>query len=260
MTDLRSFEQQHQRIRDAFAMQAPVWRHDDLPAEVLGALEMLPVDRSSVVLDVAAGTGALARTVAPRVKRLVALDLTPEMLELGRDLARHSGLTNIDFELGPAESLPYPSSSFHAVVTRFSLHHLQNPSRALLEMRRVCRTNGALLIIDLVAPEDAGLASRYNHFERLRDPSHVRALSEGELERALRDAGFRPAVRNRWDRAVDLEGWLNVTRCDGQPRDMIIEAVKEELDGRGTTGLRPFVRSGRLSFTHAMIAIQMEAE
>jgi ubiquinone/menaquinone biosynthesis C-methylase UbiE len=56
------------------------------------------------VLDVAAGTGHLGRTLAPLVREVVALDATPAMLEKGREAAREAGLANISFREGAAEA------------------------------------------------------------------------------------------------------------------------------------------------------------
>ena len=73
---------------------------------------LLELDDSLSVLDVAAGTGLVAREIAPHVKTVVALDSTPEMLEQGRQQAATAGLANLEFEQGDAQRLPYPSDCF----------------------------------------------------------------------------------------------------------------------------------------------------
>src|SRR3989442_3527176 len=64
------------------------------------------------VLDVATGTGHLARALAPRVRRVTAVDLTPAMLAEGPRLAGEAGLTNVAFAQGPPQRLPFVSPSF----------------------------------------------------------------------------------------------------------------------------------------------------
>ena len=64
------------------------------------------------VLDVAAGTGHLSRAIAPHAQRVVALDLTPEMLTQGQQEAAQQGLTGLVFEPGEAEHLTYGNETF----------------------------------------------------------------------------------------------------------------------------------------------------
>ena len=74
------------------------------------------------------------------------------------------------------------------VVTRYSLHHLLEPRKVLQEMERVCTGKGKVLVID-VTP-DPGKADAYNRVEKLRDPSHVGALTLTELRDIMRETGF----------------------------------------------------------------------
>jgi SAM-dependent methyltransferase len=63
-----------------------------------------------------------------------------------------------------------------------TLHHLLDPLSALREMARVCVPDGRIVVVDAYAPDDAAQANAYNRVERLRDPSHARALSLTELK------------------------------------------------------------------------------
>ena len=80
------------------------------------------------VLDVATGTGLLARAIAPHVQRVVGLDTTPEMLQAGQKQAQAEGLKNVVFEKGDAGEMPYPNGSFHLVTNRIAMHHFHRPS------------------------------------------------------------------------------------------------------------------------------------
>ena len=176
--DLAAYQHQHNAIREEFRKQAANWgKNETISPHLRWVVERLVLEPHFEVLDVAAGTGLLGRAISPHVKRVTAVDLTPEMLAEGRVEAERQGIANISFELGAAEELPYPDSSFDMVVTRFSLHHFKSPEVALREMARVCRVRGSLVVIDIVAPEDEDLAAEYNRTERLRDSSHTLALS-----------------------------------------------------------------------------------
>jgi ubiquinone/menaquinone biosynthesis C-methylase UbiE len=76
--------------------------------------------------------------------------------------------------------LPLPDAAFSVVVTRYSFHHFLDPKAVLAEMVRVCRPGERVAVIDVFTsgPEHAEV---YNRVEKLRDPSHVRALPLAEL-------------------------------------------------------------------------------
>ncbi|UTW04724.1 methyltransferase domain-containing protein [Amphritea atlantica] len=96
------------------------------------------------VLDVACGTGILARTVAATVTEpgsVTGLDLSPGMLAMARQLA-----PSIDWQLGSAESLPFADNSFDAVVSQFGLMFFQDRRSALKEMMRVLTPGGRLVV------------------------------------------------------------------------------------------------------------------
>ncbi|MEP6802421.1 MAG: methyltransferase domain-containing protein [Acidobacteriota bacterium] len=248
--DLTDFERQHEAIRAEFTRQAASWGRDSISDDLRWAVDRLGLERDDDVLDVAAGTGLLSRAMAPRVRSVVALDLTPEMMAEGRRAADREKLTNVRFEKGAAEDLPYDPSSFDMVVTRFSIHHFQNPAAVLLEMARVCRTGGRVAVIDIVAPEDTELAANYNHLEKLRDPSHTRALSAGELDRLVQDSGIRISGKFLRDVPNALEEWLDRTGTAPPAREQILGDLHAELDDGSPTGMRPFLQGERLMFLH----------
>src|SRR5262249_57315235 len=103
------------------------------------------------------------------------------------------GRTTLGGDRGGPAALPSPDASFDAVVPRFSFHHLLAPAKALAEMVRVCRAGGRVVVCD-VYTTTAEQAAEYDRLERLRDPSHVRALRLEELPAVLGEAG---AARTR---------------------------------------------------------------
>lgn len=248
--DLSAYRGQHAAIQEEFKKQAPQWQQHENSPHLRWVIEHLDLQPHFEVLDVAAGTGILSRALATHVQRVVALDLTPEMLAQGQREADHSSLNNIRFEQGAAEKLPYPAESFDMVATRFSIHHFQSPNAVLQEMARVCRPNGQLVVIDLVSPEDLKLATRYNNLERLRDSSHTWALSASGLRRAV--AGLGLEIVAEYVREVEMHAanWLDFTRTEPGPRQSILNAWHGELQGLGQTGFQPFLREGQLMFQH----------
>jgi ubiquinone/menaquinone biosynthesis C-methylase UbiE len=247
----------HRLVEQQFARQAPSFGQEGLTLTnrnyLAWMVDTLDLDPKDAVLDVAAGTGHLGRAIAPRVRSVVCLDLTPEMLHEGEQAAQREGLTNITFLRGAAEDLPYPDSVFDAVVCRFAVHHFVEPMVQAREMVRVCCPGGKVVLIDLVAPENRGEAAAYNRLEGLRDPSHTRALSAEEFRGILegcRLTGIRTASR---DVEVEAERWLALTSTPTARAQAIREELMQDVLGSVSTGMRPFLRDGVLMFTQRWV-------
>ena len=252
-------ETQHDVVRREFGRQAASFGEQGLTlsnqAYLQWTVDRLDLQPHFEVLDVAAGTGHLSRAIAPHVKRVVALDLTPEMLDRGKYEAAQQGLTNVVFEPGEAETLPYPSAAFDLVVTRFSLHHFADPRRPIHEMVRVCRQGGKVAIIDMVSPDDPAVAATYNRLERLRDPSHTRALTADELQRLVQEAGLTIVHTAPRDVEAQLDRWLDLTQAPAEARQTIRAELTQDLEGVKTTGFRPYMHDQELRFLHAWLVV-----
>jgi SAM-dependent methyltransferase len=206
--------------------------------------ERLSLGADDLVLDVAAGTGHVARRLAPSVRAVVALDATRAMLEQGRAQAP----PNVLFVPGDAAALPFLDASFDVVVTRFAIHHFEDPAVQLAEMRRVLKPGGRLAVADLIAHPEA--AETQNRLEALRDPSHVRMLELDELTTLVQgdDVEVRDVVR-------PLEPWLLQTEPAPEAADEIRAALRDEIAGGPPTGFRPSERDGELHFVHTMASL-----
>jgi ubiquinone/menaquinone biosynthesis C-methylase UbiE len=123
--------------------------------EVIGYL----VDKACVrngdwVLDVGTGTGWVAIGCAHEDPkgRVIGIDGTPEMLAKATRNAERSGVGHtVQFGLAAAESIPYPSDTFAAVLSSLALHHT-DVDQALGEMLRVLRPGGRIVLADMGAP------------------------------------------------------------------------------------------------------------
>lgn len=167
-----------------FAAAAPIRNQEALDRIVQWA----GAGPDDTALDVACGPGLLACAFARVAQHVTGVDMTPAMLEQARKTQHEQGLKNVNWLPGNVYSLPFPPSQFSIVSSRFVFHHLQDPLAALQEMKRVCKHGGRIVVADM-APQPAK-ADALNAAERLRDPSHVRALPVDELRGLFTQAGL----------------------------------------------------------------------
>ena len=101
---------------------------------------------SGKVLEVAVGTG---KNLAyyPRDSRIIALDLSGEMLKVARNRATKLSM-HVSFLVGDAAALPFPDNSFDTIVSSLSTCTFPDPTAALKEIKRVCRPEGRVLLLE----------------------------------------------------------------------------------------------------------------
>jgi SAM-dependent methyltransferase len=98
------------------------------------------------VLEVGCGTGTFARALAERSEQVLAVDLSPRMVEVAR--ARSKRHPNIEYEVADADSWPFPEGPFGCVASSASMHHLPL-APTLAKMGGALRLSGTLLVLDL---------------------------------------------------------------------------------------------------------------
>ncbi|MGE5322337.1 MAG: class I SAM-dependent methyltransferase [Actinomycetota bacterium] len=198
------------RILDQFTRQAvpfsqsPSVSNQKALEFIVNSAEAGPAD---TVLDVACGPGLLACAFARVVRHATGIDLTPAMLEQARKHQREQGLSNVGWQQGDVTKLPFPDGNFSIVSSRFVFHHLEEPLVVLKEMARVCNSGGRIVVTDIApAPEKT---DALNAEERLRDPSHVRAMAEEELRGLFAQAGLPEPKSSHYRVECDLDDLLS---------------------------------------------------
>ena len=186
-------------------------------AEALAARvrELLAPRGDERALDVGAGTGALAFTLAPLVREVVALEIDEELAAR----ASRDAPPNVEIVVGDSEHLPFEDFSFDLAGTLRTLHHTRRPELLVAELVRVTRPGGTILVVDQLAPVDPLAALELTRFEHARDPSTTRVLSDADL-RGLFDANGLVLRRSRVEREPrDLEAYLDLACCEGDARE-----------------------------------------
>lgn len=212
-------------------------------------LEELELSGQEQVLEVAAGTCALGRKIAPQVKHIVELDAVDAMLSKGKEENEKTGIDNASYVLGVAESLPFLDSSYDVVISRLAFHHFVDPRTVMEEMARVLKENGKLVILDMVAKDEA-FREKADYYEKLRDPSHVKKLTEKEFVQLLNDCGLKVEYQENVVIPMNLENWMNLTAPAIEIREEITAAMRAELAGCARTGFEPYEEEGSVKFNH----------
>lgn len=118
------------------------------------------------LLDVATGTGDLAIACAAlNPRRIVGVDVSPAMMEIGSSKVRRQGLSRlISFERGAAEQLPFPAGSFDAATVAFGVRNFSNLDRGLREIHRVLKPGGAFVVLEFSKPKNAAVQAFYGFY------------------------------------------------------------------------------------------------
>ena len=187
-------------------------------ADLTRMVELAEPQPGDVALDVSTGGGHVALALAPLVARVVASDLTPQMLATARAFLTSRGAGNVEYVVADAENLPFLDQSFDLVTVRIAPHHYADVARAVREMARVLRPGGRLVAVDNLAPEDEELDGLLNDWERRRDPSHVRAYTLWEWQRFAEDAGLRLTHEEVGRKEVTFGPWVERMEMPGEAR------------------------------------------
>lgn len=199
------------------------------------------------VLEVAAGTCACGRSIAPHTRFVTCLDMTPAMLEVGKEEAKKNGLSNILFMLGDAAELPFLDNSFDLVFSRLSFHHFPNPKQCFSEMARVLKPGGKLVVIDMEAAEET-LRDTEDEIESLRDGSHIRNLSKSEFLEMSQENHLSVITVDCTEIPVSLSAWLALTNTPMEISAEIEKRFKAEITGDYLTGFKPYMKNGEIYF------------
>jgi len=213
------------------------------PVHVRGAslgrlVEVLPLQSTWRVLDIATGSGSVALAVAPSVAEVVATDITPEMLDVAGRRFDEAGPGNISAEPADAHHLPYDDASFDLVTCRIAPHHFSDPDRFVAEGCRVLRPGGFFGLVDNVVPDGAKVADFANNWERKRDPSHIRCLSVNEWLEVFTKHGLEVEHRELISKEMGFTWWCDNMDVAPETRLELLAQLRE-ADPEVTNYLRP---------------------
>ena len=158
--------------------------------------------QGDTILDLASGTGEPALPLARRVSpggKVIATDLSEEMLDVLRKNAKNEGVDNIETRYADAHSLEFPDKSFDKVTSRFGVMFFVETDRALAEIRRVLKPGGRVALMVWGAPQPGSYfgAAVMPYMKRLEvkpdpdGPGPMRFAEPGKLVNLMKDAGYK---------------------------------------------------------------------
>jgi ubiquinone/menaquinone biosynthesis C-methylase UbiE/DNA-binding transcriptional ArsR family regulator len=157
-------------------------------------LSLLPSD--SIVADLGCGTGQVAAELAGYVGRVIAVDNSPAMLRAAQK--RVGGLPNVEIRRGDLAALPIEQDSCDAALLILALTYVADPSAVLKEARRILKSGGRLVVVDLL-PHDR------EDFQR-RMGQQCRGFSAERMTAMLSEAGFGSIAVRPLPPAQDAKG------------------------------------------------------
>ena len=165
-------------------------------------LRLLP---PMTIADLGAGEGAFSMLLAQGAKKVIAVDTSARMIEVGREQALRHGVANLEYRLGDMEEVPIEDASVELVFFSQSLHHALHPVRAVAEAHRILVPGGRIVVLDLLK----------HRFEEARElyADEWLGFGESELETILKDAGFsaiRTSVVDKDPNALQFQTLLAV--------------------------------------------------
>lgn len=138
-------------------------------------------------LEIGCGTGRFARVLGERCKRVVGIDVSPEMIRVAQE--RSAGVGNIEFELADAMRWEFPKAHYDFVCSIATLHHLEQ-RELLIKIKEALKPGGVLVVLDLV--ESSGLVDRITDVVALGVSCALRLVHNGRLQPP-------PEVRKAWE-------------------------------------------------------------
>jgi ArsR family transcriptional regulator len=173
---------------------------DKLRRELFGAaftgeamLDLL--DPAWVVADIGCGTGNATEVLAPVVRKVIAVDREPAMLEAARD--RLATLKNVEFREGDLHELPINDGEVDAAISFLVLVYVQRPSQAVVEMARIVRPGGAVMIVDLVPHDRESYRDTMGHLHLGFDEKQVKLWARSAGLKEVRYRRLRPDTSSK---------------------------------------------------------------
>jgi SAM-dependent methyltransferase len=273
--------QPNQDVINKWTAAAQYWeKHRDVVKHMFAPItqtlvEVAQIGRGHSVLDIATGPGDPALSVAPLLGpegKIIGIDPIPEMVEAARRAANHLGFRNAQFEVAFADHLPFPTSTFDAVVSRFGAMFFPSPADAVREMLRVLKPGRGLA---LAVWHSADTNPFFNTVSQVIDrycqsappapdaPDAFRFATPGKLRDILADAGVIAPTERLLQFNIDApvspeEFWILRTELSEKMREKIALLSSDQLTDvkrQVLEAFRPYSTTTGMSFPAQVLIV-----
>jgi DNA gyrase subunit B len=179
--------------------QSAVWiTHEEL---LKSHGDLCKVSKDAIALDVCCGSGVVGASFRPHVKKVIGLDLTPQMVNLAK-----SRLDEV--VQGNVYQIPFTDSSFDLVCTREVLHLLPYPEKPVSEIYRVLKPGGQFIVGQILPFGEADAAWMYRVFKK-KQPLIYNMFQEEDFRKLLLNAGFVDLEMKEMNVWESIDVWIN---------------------------------------------------
>jgi ubiquinone/menaquinone biosynthesis C-methylase UbiE len=174
-------------------------------------IEMLALKGEELVLDVATGTGRVARPLSKQIKggKIIGVDQAQAMLDVGHH--HEEPIPSYLLSAGEADKLPFKTNTFDRAFVSFSLHHFGNAAGVVGEVLRALKNSGRFVVLDPIIEEakdaiDIALETKINQVFRRTHGEDFRFHTSNSIQRLLTKAGYRVPRSNVLSYSFNQEG------------------------------------------------------
>ncbi|WP_097046255.1 bifunctional demethylmenaquinone methyltransferase/2-methoxy-6-polyprenyl-1,4-benzoquinol methylase UbiE [Flagellimonas pacifica] len=134
----------------------------------------------NTILDIATGTGDLAIALTQTgAKKIIGLDLSPGMLEVGKNKILNKNLQNtIEMVVGDSENLPFEDNTFDAITVAFGVRNFENLEKGLAEILRVLKPQGSFVVLETSVPTKTPFKQGYHFYTKYILPTIGKIFSK----------------------------------------------------------------------------------
>ncbi len=144
-------------------------------------VQFVAAHQPDVIMDIATGTGDLVIKMAEATdaSRLIGLDISPGMLEVGKIKVKEEKLDDrIEMVVGDSEALEFPDSSIDAVTVSYGVRNFEDLEKGLSEILRVLKPGGLLVILETSVPTKFPFKQGYYLYSKLIVPTLGKVFSK----------------------------------------------------------------------------------
>jgi 2-polyprenyl-3-methyl-5-hydroxy-6-metoxy-1,4-benzoquinol methylase len=234
-TDMQNHDQE---LAQAFDSQAPKFEVAPVQSDPLALARLVSaadLPRGGRVLDAGCGPGLVSSAFLVAGYRVVGVDLSQEMIERARRRCRPHGARATFLQSSVFDPSLDAFGPFDAALSRYVLHHVEEPGRFLKRQIDLLLPGGILIVNDHITDPDPQVAAHHGKLEVARDRTHTRNLTGGELVDLFASAGLTAIRYVEEPFTLDFDEWFD----RGTPSDTKDHVRSQLRLGPTIRGFRP---------------------